>query len=56
MWPRDGALVAYALIKSGYSDITKRFFQFCSDVVSKEGYLLHKYNPDRSLPVRGTPG
>ncbi|MDQ1273275.1 MAG: hypothetical protein QG591_1905 [Planctomycetota bacterium] len=49
MWPRDGALVAYALIKSGYMDATKRFFQFCADVISKDGYLLHKYNPDRSF-------
>jgi GH15 family glucan-1,4-alpha-glucosidase len=49
MWPRDGSLVAHALIKSGYMDITRRFFQFCADVISKEGYLLHKYNPDRSV-------
>ncbi|MCF6148082.1 MAG: glycoside hydrolase family 15 protein [Candidatus Kuenenia sp.] len=49
MWPRDGALVAYALIKSGYIDTAKNFFQFCADVISKEGYLLHKYNPDRSF-------
>lgn len=49
MWPRDGALVAYALIQSGYSDVSKRFFQFCADVISPEGYLLHKYNPDQSL-------
>lgn len=49
MWPRDGALVAYALVKSGYMDASKRFFQFCADVISKDGYLLHKYNPDRSF-------
>lgn len=49
MWPRDGALVAYALDLAGYLDITRPFFQFCRDVMSKEGYLLHKYNPDRTL-------
>jgi len=49
MWPRDGAMVAYALIKSGYIDTAKKFFQFCSDVISNGGYLLHKYNPDRSF-------
>ncbi|BBO17769.1 glycoside hydrolase family 15 [Candidatus Brocadia pituitae] len=49
MWPRDGALVAYALTKTGYIDASKRFFQFCADVISKDGYLLHKYNPDRSF-------
>jgi GH15 family glucan-1,4-alpha-glucosidase len=49
MWPRDGALVAYALDMAGYLDITRLFYKFCRDVISKEGYLLHKYNPDRTL-------
>src|SRR6185295_330959 len=49
MWPRDGALVAYALDRSGYSEITRTFFRFCNQAMSKEGYLLHKYNPDGTL-------
>lgn len=49
MWPRDGALVAYALNKVGYADITRRFFKFCAEVLSENGYLLHKYNPDKSV-------
>ncbi len=49
MWPRDGALVAHALTKAGYIDLTQRFFSFCSDVMKEEGYLLHKYNPDKSV-------
>lgn len=49
MWPRDGSLVSAALIKSGYSEVTRRFFDFCHRVVTEEGYLLHKYNPDGSL-------
>jgi oligosaccharide amylase len=49
MWPRDGALVAVALDRAGYLDITRMFFRFCSEVLSKEGYLLHKYNPDGTL-------
>ena len=49
MWPRDGALVTYALNKVGYSDITRRFFEFCAEVLSEKGYLLHKYNPDKSV-------
>jgi glucoamylase len=49
MWPRDGALVASALIDAGYSEITRRFFAFCHQVITREGYLLHKYNPDGSL-------
>ncbi len=49
VWPRDGALVAAALIDEGYSTVTRRFFQFCHRVITEEGYLLHKYNPDGSL-------
>jgi len=49
MWPRDGALVASALIQSRYSEISRRFFDFCHTAITSEGYLLHKYNPDGSL-------
>jgi glucoamylase len=49
MWPRDGALVASGLVSAGYSEISRRFFEFCHIVITQEGYLLHKYNPDGSL-------
>jgi glucoamylase len=49
MWPRDGALVAAALVAAGYSEVTRSFFDFCHRVITDEGYLLHKYNPDGSL-------
>ena len=49
MWPRDGALVAAALIEAGYSELTRRFFNFCQRIIGDGGYLLHKYNPDGSL-------
>ena len=49
MWPRDGALVAAALIDAGYPMVSRRFFDFCHEVITDEGYLLHKYNPDGSL-------
>lgn len=48
MWPRDGAIVAVALMHAGYHQITRRFFEFCSNLVTTEGFLLHKYNPDGS--------
>ncbi|MFQ5474728.1 MAG: glycoside hydrolase family 15 protein [Candidatus Nanoarchaeia archaeon] len=48
-WPRDGALTSIALIRSGMAEMTKPFFIFCKDVLFKEGCLLHKYNPDRTL-------
>lgn len=49
MWPRDGAIVTVALIQAGYPDITRRFFTFCSHLVTNGGFLLHKYNPDGSV-------
>lgn len=53
MWPRDGALTAYAFDLAGYIGISRRFFDFCLDIIGKGkesvGYFLHKYNPDGSL-------
>lgn len=49
LWPRDGALVAHALDLAGYPEVALRFFQFCADVLTQDGFLLHKYNPDKSL-------
>ncbi len=49
VWPRDGAWVSLAFDKAGYGEITKRFFEFCEGTITKEGYLLHKYNPDQSV-------
>jgi len=49
MWPRDGALVARALDMSGYNDLTRPFYQFCGNVITRDGFLLHKYNPDQSV-------
>lgn len=49
MWPRDGALVSRSLDRAGYKELTKEFFQFCSDVSSDQGFLFHKYLPDKSL-------
>ena len=49
LWPRDGALVADALIRTGYNEPSQRFFNFCSRVLESGGFLLHKYNPDGTL-------
>jgi len=46
VWPRDGALVANALDRSGHEDVTRNFFLFCERVISERGYMLHKYAPD----------
>lgn len=49
MWPRDGAWVALGLDRAGYGEISKRFFEFCAETITDDGYLLPKYNPDRSV-------
>ena len=49
LWPRDGALVAHALDVAGYPQLTRRFFRLCSQLLTPEGYFLHKYNPDGTL-------
>ncbi len=49
MWPRDGALVAYAMSMAGYQGMIIPFFQFCAKAISDEGYLHHKYNPDGTV-------
>lgn len=49
MWPRDAALVAYALDLAGYFGITRSFFNLCGKIIEKDGYFLHKYNPSGSL-------
>jgi oligosaccharide amylase len=50
MWPRDGALTAYALDIAGFSELTRRFYSFAKDLINRAGFFLHKYTPD------GTPG
>lgn len=49
MWGRDGAFVAAALAKAGYTHACMKFFDFCAHVLSEEGYLYQHYNPDGSL-------
>lgn len=48
-WPRDGALVAQALILTGQSELSRNFFRYCSRVINKNGYFLHKYTPQGHL-------
>lgn len=48
-WPRDGALVAQALILTGQSELSRNFFRYCAKVINKNGYFLHKYTPGGHL-------
>ena len=50
MWPRDGALVSYALDKVGLRDMSRPFFEFCARVLPKDrAALMHKYGPDGTV-------
>jgi GH15 family glucan-1,4-alpha-glucosidase len=49
VWPRDGALAANSLDLAGYPEPARNFYRFVAGVVEKEGYFLHKYNPDGTL-------
>lgn len=49
VWPRDGAYCALALDMAGDANAAERFFQFCRDTITSDGYFMHKYLPDKSL-------
>lgn len=48
-WTRDGALVAYALILCGQSELSRSFFRYAAECVEPDGYFLHKYTPTGDL-------
>jgi oligosaccharide amylase len=45
VWPRDASWCVIALDQCGYHEITRRFFNFIFQVMTKKGYLLQKYYP-----------
>lgn len=49
VWPRDGAISAMAMSMSGDFQNAKKFFEFSRDVITEDGYFMHKYSPDKSL-------
>lgn len=48
-WPRDGAYAVWPLIRLGIYEEAKRFFEFARDTMHRDGYLMHKYQPDRAI-------
>lgn len=48
-WPRDAAYVLWPLIRLGYRDEPRAFFEFARDTLSKNGSLMHKYQPNRAV-------
>ena len=55
VWGRDGAFVAKAFDMAKYDEVSHEFFDFCADVITSEGYLLHKYTPDGYLAGQWMP-
>jgi len=48
-WPRDGAYVLWPLIRMGYEEEPRKFFDFCRRGLHPTGYLMHKYQADGAL-------
>ncbi len=48
-WPRDAAYALWPLIRLGQFEEAKKFFSFARDTMHRDGYLMHKYQPDRSI-------
>jgi len=48
-WPRDAAYALWPLIRLGHFEETKQFLEFARDTMHRDGYLMHKYQPDRAI-------
>ena len=48
-WGRDSAYALWPLIRMGYSQEPKAFFEFCRNILHPSGYLMHKHQPDGAL-------
>ncbi|HEV7453935.1 MAG TPA: glycoside hydrolase family 15 protein [Candidatus Saccharimonadales bacterium] len=48
-WPRDASYAIWPLIRLGLYDEARNFFEFARGTMHRDGYLAHKYQPDRSI-------
>lgn len=48
-WPRDAAYAIWPLIRLGIYGEAIKFFDFARDTMHRDGYLMHKYQPDRAI-------
>ena len=48
-WPRDAAYALWPLIRLGHFEEARQFIEFARDTMHKDGYLMHKYQPDRAI-------
>ena len=49
VWPRDSAFTSIAFARTGYDDINKTIFSFFNDIITSQGYFMHKYRSDKSI-------
>jgi len=49
IWPRDACFTAWSFDISEYYDVSKKFYVFANDILTEQGFVLHKYQPDHSL-------
>ncbi|MHB1285868.1 MAG: glycoside hydrolase family 15 protein [Leptospirales bacterium] len=49
LWPRDAAMMAYALDLAGFGDFTQKFYSLLPSLLSPQGFLHHKYHPTLSI-------
>ena len=49
VWPRDASLAAFALDSAGYTDTSRRFYEFANKIIEPEGYFMHKFRSDGTL-------
>jgi GH15 family glucan-1,4-alpha-glucosidase len=48
-WPRDAVYALWPLMRLGHFEEAKHFLEFARDTMHRDGYLLHKYQPDRAI-------
>ena len=48
-WPRDAAFAIWPLMRLGLFTEARNFFDFVRDTRHPDGYLMHKYQPDRAI-------
>ncbi|HSX32411.1 MAG TPA: glycoside hydrolase family 15 protein [Candidatus Saccharimonadales bacterium] len=48
-WPRDAGYAVWPLIRLGLYDEARNFFEFARGTMHRDGYLMHKYQPDRAI-------
>lgn len=48
-WPRDAAYALWPLIRLGHFKEARQFLEFARDTMHPDGYVMHKYQPDRAI-------